>query len=57
MPDEFIDNIERIHVDDMTIEEFIERYESGHKPVIIQGVTKDWKANEEWQVKVSRKLN
>lgn len=35
VPDDFIDNIERIHVDDLTVEQFIERYEAGHKPVII----------------------
>ena len=51
-----MDNIERIHVDDLTVEQFIERYEVGYKPVIIRGVTKEWKANTEWQVKV-RKTN
>jgi len=51
---EFIDNIERIHVNDLTVEQFIERYEAGHKPVIIQGVTGDWKANKEWQINVSK---
>lgn len=34
-PKNFIDTIERIHVNDLTIEQFIERYEVGHKPVII----------------------
>ena len=53
---DFVDNIERIHVDELTVEQFIERYEVGYKPVIIRGVTKEWKANTEWQVKV-RKTN
>lgn len=35
---DFVDNIERIHVNDLTVAQFIERYEAGHKPVIIQGV-------------------
>ena len=48
------DNIERIHVDDLTVEQFIEKYEIGHKPVIITGVTDTWKANTEWQVNVSK---
>jgi len=32
------------------VEQFIEKYEIGHKPVIITGVTDTWKANTEWQV-------
>lgn len=35
VPEDFIDNIERIHIDDLTTEQFIERYELGHKPCII----------------------
>ena len=35
---DFRDTIERIHVDDYSFEEFIEKYEKGSKPVIIQGV-------------------
>lgn len=31
----FKDEIERIHVDDFSVEEFIEKYEKGSKPVII----------------------
>ena len=33
--DSFVDTIERIHVNDITVDEFIEKYERGHKPVII----------------------
>jgi hypothetical protein len=46
------DTIERIHVDDMSFEQFIEKYEKGSKPVIIQGVVKQWQANKNWQLKV-----
>ena len=33
--DSFVDTIERVHVNDITVDEFIEKYERGHKPVII----------------------
>jgi hypothetical protein len=39
------------------VEQFIEKYEIGHKPVIITGVTDTWKANTEWQVNVSKTRN
>jgi hypothetical protein len=52
--DDFNDTIERINVNDLTVDEFIETYEQGHKPVIIRGVAKDWPANTEWQIKVSQ---
>lgn len=45
---DFRDTIERIHVDDYSFEEFIEKYEKGSKPVIIQGVVDQWPAREEW---------
>jgi len=31
----FKDTIERINVDDITVEEFLEKYERGSRPVII----------------------
>ena len=34
-PEKFVDTIERIHVNDMTVEQFIEKFEKGHKPCII----------------------
>ena len=46
--DSFVDTIERIHVNDITVDEFIEKYERGHKPVIIQGVTESWPGMSEW---------
>ena len=49
-----MDTIERIHVNDITVDEFIEKYERGHKPVIIQGVTDSWPGMSEWQLNVSR---
>ena len=31
----FKDTIERVHIDNITVEEFIEKYEKGSRPVII----------------------
>lgn len=45
---DFQDNVERIIEDDVTCDEFIERYEKIYKPVIILGCQKQWKANEKW---------
>lgn len=45
----FKDTIERINVDDISVEEFLDRYERGSRPVIIQGVTAQWPALREWQ--------
>ena len=33
------------------MEEFINKYERGSRPVIIQGVTDNWKGFQEWQIK------
>jgi len=49
----FKDTIERIHVDDLTFEQFVEKYEKGSRPVIIRGVVERWPAKQEWKVKVS----
>lgn len=52
----FTDTIERVNVNDLTVEEFIERYEKGSRPCIITGVTDNWAGNTEWQLKVSPRL-
>ena len=49
----FTDTIERVHINDLTVEEFIQRYEKGNKPCIITGVTDTWRGMQEWQIKVS----
>ena len=54
-PEQFRDTIERISVSDLTVEEFIERYERGNRPVIITGVTETWAGTQEWQLKVSER--
>lgn len=50
---DFEDNVDRVIENDLTIDEFIERYEKPYKPVIIQGVQNDWKANSKWTMPVS----
>ena len=47
-PETFTDNIERVNVDDITVEEFIEKYEKASKPCIITGVTDTWPGMTEW---------
>ena len=53
---DFKDNAERVNESDLTIEEFIEKFEKPYKPVIIQGVQNDWKANHKWTVEVNVKF-
>lgn len=45
---EFEDNVERIHVKDVSPQEFIDRYESIYKPVVIKGITDGWRAQYKW---------
>ena len=52
-PDSFRDTIERINVNDLTVEEFIERYEKGSRPCIITGAAENWRGMQEWQLNVS----
>lgn len=46
------DTAERIHVNDVSVEEFIERYEKPYKPVVIKGITDPWKAQYKWTLEV-----
>lgn len=46
----FKDTIERIEVDQVSMEEFHERYERGSRPVIIRGIAERWPAMREWQI-------
>jgi hypothetical protein len=49
-PDAIRDNVPRIHVQDVSEAEFVERYERVYKPVVITGVTNEWKASYKWTV-------
>lgn len=45
---DFSDNVERIHVKDVNCQQFIDRFERAYKPVVIEGVQKDWSALRKW---------
>lgn len=49
---EFQDNAERIDEYNVTIEDFIQRYEKPYNPVIIRGVQNAWKAQHKWTIEV-----
>jgi histone arginine demethylase JMJD6 len=48
------DNIERIDINKVTLEEFINNYESKSLPVIIQNTQTDWPAQDKWTLDVRR---
>lgn len=41
--------IPRIHINSVTLEQFLNDYEAPKKPVIIQGLLDDWPAREQWK--------
>ncbi len=46
--DKINDTLDRIHVNDVSCEEFIQRYEKPYKPVVILGAQDDWNAQQKW---------
>lgn len=46
------DNIERMQAQDVSVEMFRSEYEKTNKPVVIEGITKDWKVNRYWTFEV-----
>ena len=46
------DNCERISVEKVSPEEFIEKYEKIYKPIVITDACKNWKANYKWTLDV-----
>ena len=42
------DNVPRIHTDDVSLEEFVDKYERPYRPVVIVGATNGWKASYKW---------
>lgn len=42
------DTIERIHVKDVSPQEFIAKFEKPYKPVVILGCQDDWSASYKW---------
>lgn len=47
------DNVDRIHHKDFSPQEFIDKYEMPYKPVVICGLTDQWKAKSKWTLHVS----
>lgn len=47
-PTNVVDNVERINANEVSVEEFVEKYERISKPVVITNLTKDWKASHKW---------
>ena len=41
-------NVEEININDVSVEEFMERFEIPSLPCIINGVTNDWSAKKNW---------
>lgn len=53
---QFEDNVERISADNVSCEDFIERFERVYKPVVIEHVQSEWRANQKWTLeRLSRK--
>ncbi len=50
--DNLTDNIERIDYNEVSLNEFIEKYEIPSKPVIITNAQTGWKAQEKWTLEV-----
>lgn len=48
----FVDNVDRIHLNNVSLEEFIKRYEKPGKPIVIKGVQDNWRARSKWTISV-----
>jgi len=48
--DKVDDTVERIHVKDVSLEDFIELYEKPYKPVVIRGAQDEWGATTKWTI-------
>ena len=42
------DNIERVEYDNVSKDEFYERFQKTNTPCVIKGVTKDWEVENNW---------
>lgn len=47
------DNVERININEVSHEQFVEKYEKLYKPVVITGACDNWKAKYKWNLQVS----
>ena len=46
------DTMERIDADEVSVQEFIRRFEEPYLPVVITNAMKEWPAMEKWTVQV-----
>lgn len=46
------DNVDRINVEIVSPEMFIEKYERPYKPVVIRGLQSNWRASYKWTLEV-----
>lgn len=44
-------NVDRVHIDDLSVEEFMTKYEEPGVPVILKGCTEGWEAFQNWNFK------
>jgi histone arginine demethylase JMJD6 len=51
--DNIVDTVERIHVKEVSVQEFIDKFEAPYKPVVILGSQEEWKASYKWTLEVS----
>jgi hypothetical protein len=42
------DEIDRVDYDKLSVEDFIEKYESKNLPVVVKGLQKDWNLEKYW---------
>jgi len=46
------DNVDRIDVESVSPEAFVEKYERPYKPVVIRGLQNNWRAAYKWTLEV-----
>lgn len=46
------DNVDRIDVETVSPEVFVEKYERPYKPVVIRGLQNNWRASYKWTIEV-----
>jgi len=46
------DNVDRIDVEIVSPEVFVEKYERPYKPVVIRGLQNNWRASYKWTIEV-----
>ena len=53
-PSKINDNVPRIDVNEVSLEQFVEKFEKIYKPVVITGVTDNWNAKYKWTLSVRK---